>query len=97
METNEVYEKIIIPAIDELNASLNENQRTGSAKETRLIGEGASLDSLQLVSLIVLIEEHAYSQTGKQVTIASEKAVARASSPFKTVNSLTDYVHELLA
>ncbi|WP_413294138.1 hypothetical protein ACLSU7_03345 [Bdellovibrio sp. HCB185ZH] len=96
MEISAVFETIITPAINELNSGLPASNKIEPTHETKLIGEGSKIDSLGLVSLIVTIEEHAYSQTKKQITIASEKAVARSSSPFKTVMSLTEYVSELL-
>lgn len=96
MTTDVVFTKIITPAIEEFNMSSPAANQVELNRDTRLIGDGSKINSLGLVSLIVAIEESAYNETKKQITIASEKAVARASSPFKTVGSLTDYVTELV-
>lgn len=96
MDVRTVYDTIIVPAINEINQGAASTRQIELNESTRLIGEGSKIDSLGLVTLIVAIEEHAYNQTKKQITVASEKAVARTSSPFKTVQSLTSYVHELI-
>lgn len=96
MNVTNVFNDIITPAITEFNEGSPASRQILIADDSRLIGEGSNIDSLGLVSLIVFIEEHTYNLTKKQITIASEKAVARSTSPFKTVKSLTEYVQELI-
>ena len=64
--------------------------------ETVLLGNSAVVDSMGLVNLIVDIES-ALSEKGIEVTLTSEKAMSQRNSPFRTIQSLTDYILELRA
>lgn len=61
-----------------------------------LFGREGSLDSMGLLSLVVLLEEKVNAATGKSIRLVSDSAFG-AKSPFRTVDSLGDYVVELLA
>ena len=64
--------------------------------DVMLFGDGGVLDSLGLVNLITLIEEHVEDEYDLTITLADEKAMSRKTSPFRTVGSLIEYVSELL-
>ena len=66
-------------------------------ESTVLIGEGAVLDSMRVVSLIVEVEQSIEEEANVSITIADARAMNMSSSPFRTVESLTDYVHMLIA
>jgi acyl carrier protein len=57
---------------------------------------GGSIDSMELVALIVNIEEAVEDFTGKSITLADEKAMSKRTSPFLSVGLLADYVYDLL-
>jgi len=61
----------------------------------RFIGSDAVFDSIGLVSWIIDIEE-ALEVAGINITIANENAMSRFRSPFINVETLTDYLYELL-
>jgi hypothetical protein len=63
----------------------------------RIFGAGASLDSLGLVNFIADLEYRLAEEFGREIVIASERAMSRTRSPFRDIDSLTDYVAELLA
>ncbi len=86
----------IFATIDEINETLPDNRKLEKSTETQLFGDQGKLDSLGLVSLIVSLEQHVADEFGLAVTLADEKAVSRKSSPFRTVETLTDYVIEKL-
>ena len=90
-------EKIVFTAVEELNASLPEDRRVPVAAETRLIGEGGSLDSIGLVDLILSVETKVSDAGGGAITIADEKAFSQKQSPFLSLGTLTDYVTSLLS
>ncbi len=60
------------------------------------IGDGAVIDSLGLVSLLVAVEEKAEKVTGKSIRLLSERAMSRKNSPFLTLSSLAAWVEELI-
>jgi acyl carrier protein len=65
------------------------------SEETVLLGTGSKLDSISLVTLIVDVEQRVATVYDLSVTLASEAAMSRRSSPFRTIGTLADYVCEL--
>lgn len=63
---------------------------------TRLLGRGAVLDSLGLVTLIVDLEERLEREFDATVSLANERAMSQTRSPFLSVASLTEYIHAQL-
>lgn len=86
---------LIYEAIDELNETLDTPIEKSDC--TQLFGSESKLDSMGFVSLIVTVERLIDEKHGKTVTLASEKAFSRSSSPFRTTTTLAQYVEELLS
>ena len=61
-----------------------------------LFGDKGMLDSLSLVSLIILVEEQISNATGVIITLADERALSQKNSPFRNVNSLAKYISMLM-
>jgi acyl carrier protein len=94
---NEVtVREVVLAAIDEINETLPGDRKLTKQPETRLFGRGSTLDSLGLVSLIVAVEQRLGEEFGLALTLADEKALSRASSPFRSIDSLTSYVLEVI-
>ena len=91
MDKNEVIH-LIFKSIDEFNEQLSEGSKIEKSTETTLFGESGKLDSLGLVTLIVSIEQNIEDEFGKSMTIADEKAMSQKHSPFKTIDTLADYI-----
>ena len=89
-------ERVIYPALDELASSWR-GAPVARDPATRLLGPGAALDSLALVTLIVTVEARVADELGTSITLASEDAMSRTHSPFRTLGTLAAYVDELLA
>ena len=71
---------------------------TGEITEnSTIVGPGAMLDSISVVSLIVDIEQRLESDFGVCVTLASEKAMSQRSSPFRTAGVLADHICSTVA
>jgi acyl carrier protein len=87
--------KAIYNAIDELNPQLKDGKRLEASEETILFGEGSRLDSLDLVNLIMAVEQHIAELSGEDVILASEAAMSRKRSPYRSVGSLADYAVEV--
>lgn len=62
-----------------------------------LFGKSGALDSMGLLSLVVLLEERVNAATGKTIRLVSDQAFSQTRSPFATVDTLADYVAELIA
>jgi len=92
----EVIEKVILPALDEIRQDLEDPSSLGGEASTLLYGENAPLDSLGLVNLVVLLEERINDESGKSVTLVNDQALSAKNSPFRTVDSMADYILKTL-
>jgi acyl carrier protein len=91
---------VVARLVESLRAILADEGKApppGLDETTALIGPGAVLCSLELVSLIVEMEQAVEDEYGLAVTIADERAMSRQRSPFRTIGTLADYVLELVA
>jgi len=62
-----------------------------------IFGPGGALDSLDLVNYLADLEYRLDQEFGRELVLASEQAMSRGRSPFRDVNTLTEYIGELLA
>ena len=82
-------------AIEELNPQLQSDRQLNAVEEGLIFGEGAPLDSLDLVNLVMAVEQHIMDLTGDELVLASEAAMSRKRSPYRSVGALADYAVEL--
>jgi acyl carrier protein len=92
----DVLSEILFPAVDEAKESIESAAALNRDAEAPLFGDGG-LDSLGLVRFIVMVEERLEDEADVQLTLASDKAMSRKSSPFRTLQALADYIDECLA
>ena len=64
--------------------------------ETKLIGSSSIFDSIELVSFIVEAEQFLEENFDISVQLASESAMSRRRSPFMSLQSLVDYILEII-
>lgn len=90
---NEILE-VLFDCIGELN----EVNGTELVKDvnTKLVGTGSELDSMDFVQLIVNVEQKIDEKYGKAISITAEKAMSQKYSPFRTVDTFADYILTLL-
>lgn len=88
--------KVIYSSIEELNFDLDERDRVAQTLESPIFGTGDSLDSLQLVNLITIIEQKLEEETGTFFSLADERAMSMDQSPFKNVATLKEYIETLI-
>jgi hypothetical protein len=87
----------IYRAVDWINGELPPDRQLIKAPETRLLGSQSVLDSMHLVTLIITIERELEGTFGVAPTLANERALSMNESPFRSVQSLTDYIGILIA
>ncbi|NJN98474.1 MAG: hypothetical protein HC875_32500 [Anaerolineales bacterium] len=66
-------------------------------EETRLIGREAVLDSMGLVNLIIEVEQRLEDEHDVTVVLADERAMSQKNSPFRSVQTLADYICQVAA
>ena len=86
----------IYRAVDWINGELPPDRQLIKAPETRLLGSQSVLDSMHLVSLIVAIEREVEDMFGVALTLADERALSMKESPFRSIQSLADYIGILI-
>ncbi|NPV76422.1 MAG: acyl carrier protein [Anaerolineae bacterium] len=91
MELNDVLNKVM-EAVEELNLQLEEQQQIAVAPDTVLFGKGGKIDSLGLVNLIVILEGILQDAYNLDISLADERAISQKNSPFRTVQSLAEYI-----
>lgn len=96
MTVHEEVEQIILNALNTLNDGFNDADKITVSPDTFLFGKKAQIDSLSLVSLIVELEEQLSEKFNREIVLTDDRAMTREKSPFYNVQSLKDYVVELL-
>ena len=87
---------LIVDAVKDLNEGMEIKVPVEIGRDAPLFGAQGALDSVQLVSLVVSIEQAIEDRLGISVVLADEKALSRAQSPFQTIGTLTEYAAGLL-
>ena len=88
--------QLIFNSIDELNEQFSNDIQLKKSKETIIFGKNGQLDSLALVNLLVVIEQNIEDELNVSLTIADEKAMSQEHSPFRTIETLMNYIQILL-
>ncbi len=91
MTIDEILE-VVLEAVEEYNLQVDDDQKVEPSVETVLFGRGGKLDSMGLVNMIVLVEEKINTKFDVNITLADERAVSQEKSPFRSVQSLADYL-----
>jgi acyl carrier protein len=86
----------IYRAVDWVNEELPPDRHLIKAPETRFLGAQSVLDSMHLVSLIITIERELEDTFGVTLTLADERALSMTASPFRSIQSLADYIGILI-
>jgi len=84
-------------AIDELNQARDSQIQLVKLPDTVLFGASAALDSLGLVTLVLGYEGRLFDTYGAEISLASEEAMSRRRSPFRTVGTLAEYAYGLIS
>jgi len=88
--------KSIYEAVDEVNEQLPEDQALEKSPDTVLLGESGKLESIDLVNILVATEENIEEAFDTPISITDERAVSEKNSPFKTIDTLCDFISNLL-
>ena len=88
--------KSIYDAVDEVNEQLPEGQALEKSPDTGLLGESGKLESIDLVNILVATEENVEEAFGVPISITDERAVSEEKSPFTTIETLCNFISNLL-
>lgn len=96
MDKQQIFD-IVINQVKELNETLPAEQQFSVDKDTVLFGNDSKIDSLSLVSVIVDLEGIFSDEFDMDISLTDDRAMTRAISPFDNVESLVDYIHEVVS
>ena len=87
---------LIIDSLKEYNQELQSKELQNPTIDTRLYGSYSALDSLGLVYIVSDLEDKIYQNFGKSIVLADERAMSQKTSPFRSVETLANYIQNLL-
>lgn len=96
MSNHDKIVSAVYRAVDELNKQLPRGVHVEKSLDSALYGKNGRLESIDVVTLIMEVEDHIRDEFGTSITIADDRAMSQENSPFVTIRTLTDYVAELL-
>jgi len=96
MADREKIIQAVYRAVDELNQQLPKGVSVAKSPDSALYGRTGKLESIDVVTLIMEVEDQIKTEFGTSITIADDRAMSLENSPFLTLGTLTDYVAELL-
>lgn len=82
---------LVLDAIRSMNRARPLDRQLALDPAAPLFGDGSVLDSLGLVALVIDIED-GLRDRGIAVDLASAHAMSRSQSPFRTADTLIDYI-----
>lgn len=93
----EEYVQLIIRAVNNISSLLNKEQLDIISESTKLFGSEGVLDSLNLVSLVVEIEQMVLDEHGVSIVLADDTAMSQKTSPFRNVLTLSRYIEKKIS
>ena len=84
--------EIVVAAVRDYAASRDGTGAPPISRSTVLFGPRGALDSIGLVSVLVAIEQELNETHGLAVSLMDDKAMSQERSPFRTPETLADYV-----
>jgi acyl carrier protein len=88
-------ETIVLDAVRLANMARPPHSQLPASPDAPLFGRGSPLDSLGLVALVIDVED-ALRDEGLNIDLSDARAMSETRSPFRTVQSLVDYIMSLL-
>ncbi|MFC2097385.1 hypothetical protein ACFLSI_03520 [Bacteroidota bacterium] len=82
--------ELIFESVDEINIDLD--VKLEKSEGSALFGSNSVLDSIDLVNFISIVEQKLEDKYGDYISIADENAMSQSSSPFRTIETLTEYI-----
>lgn len=96
MPGDERISKAVFAAVDEVNEQLPQGVSIEKSLDAPLYGASGKLESLDFVTLIMEVEEKINAEFGTDITIADDNLLSKEKSPFSTLGTLIEYLHDLV-
>ena len=95
MKNREIIKEILFLCIQAHNERSLECNRVALDEATVLLAEESSIDSIELVNIIVDFEEALALRFGRLISLTSDESMVTAETPFHSIQTLCNYACEL--
>lgn len=89
--TDDVILGVVLQAMRTTNLSRTAESQLSVSRDAAIFGPASPLDSLGLLTLLLDIEEDLQA-VGTLVRLSDDRAMSQTRSPFRSVESLVDYI-----
>ena len=86
------YLNLIFSSVKDLNKQQPPESKLKIKKNELLIAEKSNLDSLGLVTLLIIIEDKIKKDLNKKIVLVNDKLISVENTPFKTIDSLARWL-----
>ena len=87
---------LVLQQLKEIGEEQEIKELIQSKENTPIYGNRGLIDSMTLALLVTEIEEAIELEFDKVISLVDEKAMSQKNSPFRTANSLADYIYNLI-
>ena len=87
---------LIVETVQELQDAEEIALDAALTVETPLFGEEGLLDSVGLVAVVVAVEQAIEDAGGPTISLADDRAMSQAHSPYQTIGTLAAYAQAVL-
>lgn len=88
---------MVAASIEQVNRQLPADRKIDSDERSPLFGADGNLDSLGVVNLIVALQKFVEEEFEVELQLRLEDVIAEDSSPFRTLETLVNYLKVELA
>ncbi len=96
MNSSEKIAAIFEEVFEDFNDELPSENRIEFTDTTPLVGAQSSLESIDLVTLLVNLETSLSESFGRPIRLTDEKAMSETRSPFKNIASLVAFATKVV-
>jgi hypothetical protein len=96
MGTNPILLTLIYDTIDEVNLQQSRDKKIPKSPESMLMGDGGMLDSLGVVTFIVILERKLHHVFKKNVVLTNDAVLTDPQSIFASVSTLLCFLEGLV-
>jgi len=96
MVTKQEISALIQESIKALNEEKAEDKKIPVSDDTRLLGSGTLMDSLDFIVVITSIEERVLASTGQNVELDVDLDTPEESNPYRDVGTLSAHIATML-
>ena len=95
-EAGHEIEMVVFRAVDRVNEVLTDLQQLPKSRETPLLADGTTLDSLAVINLLVSIEDEILETLGCELTLVGDETTELDREQLQTLGTLIDALAETL-